>query len=487
LDWILKHWVACGLLLIYTGVLLHHAAVGRRASTGIEGYYVGARNLSGLVIGISFVATFASTNSYIGHAGKGYAYGLAWLVMAGTIVVFTYLSWKYVAPRLRAFTGAVGAVTVPDYLARRYGENAAVRTFAALVVVLASLLYLVAIFKGAGTLFEVFLGIPYEMAVFVTLVIVVLYTSVGGFVSVVRTDVIQGVLMMIGSVTIFLFVTDAAGGMTRLPELAEREETAFVFDPNGGIPFAVLLGIAFAGSLKLLVDPRQISRFYALRDAAEIRKGIWVAVFGLIAIQFCLFPVGIYAHFLLEGVTDTDTIIPTLVNDPAIFPLWVSDFLIVAIVAAAMSSIDSVLLVTASTAYNDLVRPRRASASPLFWTRACVVGFAVLGALVALRPPGGIVELTIFSGSLYAVCFVPAILVGLYWKGGSGAGVLASMTLGIAVLLAWLVLGGSGFVHEVFPALAVSLAVYVFVSRMRPQADPYWMKHAFPGGSESGG
>ena len=56
------------------------------------------------------------------------------------------------------------------------------------------------------------------------------------------------------------------------------------------------------------------------------------------------------------------------------------------------------------------------------------------------------------------------------------------MTLGIAVLLAWLVLGGSRFVHEVFPALAVSLAVYVFVSRMRPQADPDWMKHAFPGG-----
>ena len=152
MDWILQHWVACGLLLVYTGLLLHHAAIGRRASTGVEGYYVGARNLSGLVIGMSFVATFASTNSYIGHAGKGYAYGLAWLLMAATIVVFTYLSWRFVAPRLREFTGAVGAVTVPDYLARRYGENAAVRTFAAAVVVLASLLYLVAIFKGAGRL-----------------------------------------------------------------------------------------------------------------------------------------------------------------------------------------------------------------------------------------------------------------------------------------------------------------------------------------------
>lgn len=480
MDWILEHWVACTLLLAYTGLLLHHALVGRRASTGVEGYYVGGRNLSGVVIGVSFVATFASTNSYIGHAGKGYAFGLPWLIMAATIVLFTWLSWKFVAPRLRAYTGAVGAVTVPDYLARRYGENSAVRTLSAIVVVLSSLLYLVAIFKGAGHLFEMFLGIPYEMAVLVTLTIVVVYTSVGGFVSVVRTDVVQGGLMMVGSVTIFLFVTDAAGGIGRLPELATRQETRFLFDANGGIPLAVLLGIAFAGSLKLLVDPRQISRFYALRDASEIRKGIWVAVAGLVVIQFCLFPVGIYAHFLLDGVTDTDSIIPTLVNDASIFPIWVSDFLIVAIVAAAMSSIDSVLLVTASTAYNDLVRPRWAPASPLTWTRGSVVGFALIGALIAMRPPGGIVELTIFSGSLYAVCFVPAILVGLYWRSGSAPAVLASMTTGVVVLLGWLLLGGSKFLHEVFPALAVSLAVYVVVSRATPQAEPAWMRTASP-------
>ena len=301
------------------------------------------------------------------------------------------------------------------------------------------------------------------------------YTSVGGFVSVVRTDVVQGSLMMIGSVTIFFFVTDAAGGITRLPELATRDETKFLFDSNGGIPLAVLLGIAFAGSLKLLVDPRQISRFYALRDASEIRKGILVAVVGLITIQFCLFPVGIYAHFLLEGVTDTDSIIPMLVNDTAIFPVWVSDFLIVAIVAAAMSSIDSVLLVTASTAYNDLVRPRISTATPLTWTRGFVVGFALLGALIALRPPGGIVELTIFSGSLYAVCFVPAILVGLYWRSGSAQAVLASMGAGVAVLLGWLLAGGSVYLHEVFPALAVSLGVYFVVSRATHQVGPTWM------------
>lgn len=463
-SWVTTHWVACVLLGAYMLMLGWHALVGRRVATSVEGYYVGGRNMGGIAIGMSFVATFASTNSYIGHAGKGYAFGLAWLVMAAIIVVFTWLSWKVVAPKLRAYTLDSGAVTVPDFLAQRYGRDGRVRTLSAVVVVLASLLYLVAIFKGAGNLFEVFLGIPYEMAVGVTLLIVVGYTSVGGFVSVVRTDVLQGGLMLIGAVLIFWFVTRAAGGVSALPQLADSAASRHVFELNGGIPFPVLLGIAIAGSLKLLVDPRQISRFYALRDDAQIRRGVWVAVIGILIIQFCLFPVGIYAHFLVSNVTDTDTIVPLLVNDYTVFPLWISDFLIVAIVAAAMSSIDSVLLVAASTAFNDLVKPHVRLLKPLVWTRVAVVGFALTGAALALNPPGGIVEITIFSGSLYAVCFVPAILFGLHWSHGTAAGVLASMCTGVAVLLLWLALGFGQVLHEVFPALLVSTGMYVGVS-----------------------
>ena len=129
---------------------------------------------------------------------------------------------------------------------------------------------MIAIFKGAGHLFEQFLGVPYEVAVGITLAIVVAYTSIGGFVSVVRTDILQGILMVLGSITIFYFVTEAAGGVTSISRLADNPETDFVFEWNGGIPFAVLIGIALSGALKLLVDPRQVSRFYALRDELSL-------------------------------------------------------------------------------------------------------------------------------------------------------------------------------------------------------------------------
>ena len=475
MTWIADHWVAAILLVAYTAVLFYNANIGRKSSRHLADYYLGDRRMGGAVVGISFFATFASTNSYIGHAGKGYEYGLPWLTMAGLIIVFTVLSWKTVAPRLRRFTSHWDALTLPDYLQERFGsQSPALRLVAAGVIVFSSLLYLVAIFKGGGNLFERFLQIPYYGAVALTLLIVMFYTSIGGFVSVVRTDVIQGVLMVVASVTIFYFVTAAAGGVAILPQLVERPQSAHLFSWNAAMPFAVLLGISLSGSLKLLVDPRQVSRFFALKDERAVRVGFWVSLVGITIIMFSLFPVGLYARFLLDGVQDTDLIIPTLVSDGNVFPMWVADFLVIAMLAAAMSSMDSVLLVAASVLYKDIVETIHPSARPVTWTRAGVIGLALLAAVVALKPPGGIVEITIFSGSLYAVCFFPAIVFGLHWRAGSARAVLVSIVLGILVLVGWLLGGGREFVHEVFPAMLVSCLSYCWVAKATSPALAEW-------------
>ena len=478
MAWLIEHWFAAALFAAYTALLVLHARAGLRAGASADGYFVAGRRLGGVVVGISFYATFASTNSYIGHAGKSYEYGVAWLTMAVLLVVFAWLSWRLVAPRMRRFTAAWGSLTVPDFLAVRFASER-VRLAAGVVVAFSSLLYLVAVFKGAGHLLQIFLGIPYEVAVGATLAMIVGYTSVGGFLSVVRTDVVQGVLMAIGSVLIFYFVTTAAGGVGVVVELPSQPGAGHLFELDAALPFVVLLGIAFAGSLKLLVDPRQLTRFYGLRDERSIRVGIWVAAAGILVIQFCLFPVGLYARFLLDGVTDTDLIVPTLVRDGAVFPPLARDFLVVAILAAAMSSLDSVLLVAASVTTRDIAgRWLQSPSSPgvdsaenariVVWTRICVVAFAVVAAVVALRPPGGIVELTIFSGSLFAVCFVPTILLGLHWRRGDEAAALAAFGIGIGVLLVWIAAGLDATVHEVFPALACSTTAYVFLAWRRP-------------------
>ena len=471
MSWVLEHGFLLLLFALYTAVLLHNAAVGRRNVRDVRDYFVAGRNLGGVAVGMSFFATLASTNSYIGHAGKGYAWGLPWFSLAILIVFFAVVSWRFIGADLRRYASRWDALTMPDYLSKRFPDAARpqrLRAASAMVIVFCSVLFLVAIFKGAGNLFQRFLDIPYAAAVGLTLIVVMAYTSIGGFLSVVRTDVLQGALMLVGSVVIFWYVTDAAGGVGRLVDLAATPDTAHLFEFSGGIPFAVLLGIALSGSLKLLVDPRQLSRFFALRDASQVRVGLWVSAIGLTIVLGCLFPVGLYAHFLLDGVTDTDLIVPTLITDASVFPPMVADFLIVAIVAAAMSSMDSVLLVAASVFSRDLLLLRYPGLPALRVTRLAVVAFALVSAVIALRPPGGIVEITIFSGSLYAACFLPAVVAGLHWRRGTASAVLASMLCGVAVLLVWLVSGLGSMLHEVFPALLASCVAYWLVSVRSP-------------------
>ncbi len=478
----MQHWFAVILFAGYATLLIIHARAGFKTSDTVDEYFVGGRRFGGAVIGVSFFATFASTNSYIGHAGKGYAYGAPWLVFPALIVLATWLSWRLVGPRLRYFTTALESVTVPDFLAVRFASPS-LRALTGLVVAFSSLLYLIAIFKGAGNLFQVFLDIPYRSAVALTLVIVMAYTSVGGFFSVVRTDVVQGILMVVGSMLIFGFVTHAAGGIASVATLFDRPDTEHLFSLNAELPFAVLIGIAMAGSLKLLVDPRQLSRFYGLKDARSLRAGIWIAAIGILLIQFSLFPVGLYARMLLEGVSDTDLVVPMLVNDVNVFPIIVADFLVVAITAAAMSSMDSVLLVAGSVLSRDVVGSFRelAGSESVRWSRWGIVGIALAAALIALNPPGGIVEITIFSGSLYAVCFVPTVILGLHWERGDSVSAVMSILVGITTLGVWLALGFDSFVHEVFPALAASISVYVVMALSRPPVDDPKIGEIFSG------
>ena len=126
---------------------------------------------------------------------------------------------------------------------------------------------------------------------------------------------------------------------------------------------------------------------------------------------------------------------------------------------------DSVLLVASSTLYKNLVAPFKKVENEVRLSRVAVIGFACLAAFMALNPPGDIVGITIFSGSLYAVCFFPPVVFGLYGRIAPASRVFVAMLLGIATLIAWIALGLSSLLHEVFPGLIVSTAIYLAFSK----------------------
>ena len=424
--------------------------------------------MGGWVIGLSFFATYASTNSFVGFSDD-LDWGIPWMLFIPTAVAFSLFAWIVVAPRLRAFTAAMDSLTIPDFIGFRFGSTTA-RVFSALIMVAASFFYMTAVFKGIGNLLETFLEIQYEVSIVIVFFIVMTYTMIGGFISVVKTDSVQGVVMVLAAIVLFSGTVSAAGGLASISEVRTQPGGEELFTWGGGVAIPVLMGTMFAGLVKFAVEPRQLSRFFALQGDKATRTGMIVSSLTFAAVFSLLIPVGIYARRVIPGgLEDTDLVVPTLLTE--VFGPGTGAFLLVAMVAAAMSSLDSVLLVMASTTERDIVsvlKPGRTEAAEMFWTKGWVALFALITAVISLNPPDGIVELTAFSGSLYGACFFPAIVFGLHWRRGSGAGVIASFVIGISVLLGWNIFPGSEILHEVFPAMIFSTFAFWIVSLFTP-------------------
>ena len=458
--WLQAHWLPTLLLGGYGAMLVHHAFLGRRETKDLTDFFVGGRSMGGLVLGMSFFATFASTNAFVGLAGQSYTFGAPWLLFIPAFIACSLIAWIVVAPRFRAMTEELDSVTLADFVGSRYSSQAS-RVIVGAIIAVASVFYMTAIYRGSGLVLSSLLSIPYEAAIFLVLIITMSYTMVGGFKSVVRTDAVQGGVMLLAAFAFVSFLLPATGGPGVLFELPSRPETEQLFQWNTAIPLALMLGLIFSGAIKIIIEPRQLSRFYGLRDQAAVRRGMIVSMTAFLVLFALLLPVGMLAHIVLpETITDTDLVLPTLLEQP-FMPEAVAALILVAVASAAMSSLDSVLLVSASVCQSDLVAPivPVARKHGIAVTRVFIAILSVTTALVSLNPPGGIIELTAISGSLYSVCLGPAVIGALLWKRGNGTAVIASIAVGVVVMLFWRAYPPASL-HEVFPATAVSAVVY---------------------------
>ncbi|MBO5665838.1 MAG: sodium:proline symporter, partial [Firmicutes bacterium] len=204
--------------VIITGVM-----IGRRSKKNSEGFYLGGRGMGPLVTAMSAEASDMSSWLLMGLPGVAYLSGVAdasWTAIG--LAVGTYLNFLLVAKRLRRYSVQLDAITIPSFISKRYGEKKPViMCIASLAILIFFVPYVASGLAAIGKLFNSLFGWDYMMAVIIGTIVIISYTSVGGFSAVATMDLIQSVIMSIALIVITVFGINQAGGLDAVVENAK--------------------------------------------------------------------------------------------------------------------------------------------------------------------------------------------------------------------------------------------------------------------------
>jgi SSS family solute:Na+ symporter len=452
----------------------------RKSTADSEGYLLAGRSLSPAVAALSAGASDMSGWLLLGLPGALYASGLveAWIGIG--LTVGALVNWIVVAPRLRRQTEELGdALTIPEYLGNRFPDHAALlRLASAVIVVVFFTVYTAAGMVGGGKLFATAFGGAYMTGIWVTALVVLAYTMIGGFLAVSLTDFVQGVIML-GALVVMPLVVMFGGPGDGIAGIAAVPQAGFLDITHGltaiGWLSAVTWGLGYFG------QPHIIVRFMAVRSVADVPRARNIAMVWMVLCLAGAVGVGLAGRAYIErtgtALADPETIFIVLAN--ALFHPLMTGFLYAALLAAIMSTISSQLLVSSSSLTEDfyrlVLRKQAGEREAVNVGRASVALVAAMGIVIARDPDSEVLGLVAHAWAGFGAAFGPLVLLALTWRRMTGAGALAGLVTGASVVAAWIgagfdksFLGGPG-VYEIIPGfIAAWIAIVVVSLATRP-------------------
>jgi sodium/proline symporter len=458
--------VAYGIALFAIGLW------GGRESGTVAGYYVAGKKLPSWVIAFSNNATGESAWLLLGLTGMGYAVGFhALWVILGEVLGVT-LGWTLVALPFKEYTDRYESITVPDYLTSRFRDRGNVIRWISLVVILSMVAaYTAAQLTATGKAFNSFLGTSYQAGVWLGAAIILFYTTVGGFKAVAYSDLLQGLLMFVGLAIMPFVGFAAAGGWSSVMTKLAADDPSLL-SPMGSFGFTargvasavgfVAVGLAFLGAPQLLV------RWISARDRKQIVNGSLIAVICIVVFDIGAVLTGVAGRALFPGIADQEAILPTMTS--GLLPEIFIGIYLVIVLAASMSTVDSLLILASSVVARDVIqnifKPDLRDRSIALIGQATTVVLGAAALVFALGQVRVIFWFVLFAWSGLACAFTPVVLCSLFWKRTTLAGAIAGMIAGFFTAIVWVLFlkPHALDLYEMIPGFLVAFAVTIAVS-----------------------
>ena len=478
-------------ILVYLGCMLY---VGYRCSKNNNDsadFYLGGRKLGPLVT-MSAEASDMSSWLLMGLPGLAYLTGVAdagWTAIG--LAIGTYLNWRIVAKRIRRYTHVAGnSITLPSFFSNRYrDEKKILQSIGAIFIVIFFIPYTASGFAACGKLFSSLFGINYQVAMVISALIIVGYTTLGGFLAASTTDFIQSIIMSIALIIVFIFGINVAGGVSAVVENAQSLPGYLTmhttYDPVSGTeqPYPIISIVSMiAWGLGYFGMPHILLRFMAIEDEEKLKLSRkvatgWVVISLAVAVLIGIIGLAMTAAgelIPLEGSASETIIvkIADLMSQHGVLPALLAGTILAGILASTMSTADSQLLAASSSVSSDLLgdflKKKTGKKGSMFADRITLLIIALVAVFLARDPNSSVFNIVSFAWAGFGAVFGPVVLFALFWKRSNWQGALAGMISGGAMVFIWKYLvrplGGAWDIYELLPAFLVSCAAIVLVS-----------------------
>lgn len=460
----------------------------KNKNSGESDYFLGGRKMGPFVTGLSAQASDMSGWLLMGFPGSILAAGFGKVWIAIGLALGSYLSWLLVARRLRVFSQeADDSITIPQYLNNRFkASGLTLQIVCAVVFFVCFSVYVASGFKAGAKLFNTVMGLNSTVSMVLFAFIIIIYTLTGGFRAVCYTDFFQA-LLMLGALIIVPIVILATHDVS-IASVTAESPNYFNLLPSGKFDYEsfsdIISGLAWG--FGYFGMPHIIIRFMSIADDKKIKTSRRTATAWVVASLAMAVVIGLVGRMVLpELVTgDKESVFIQLVR--MTFPGFISGILLSAILAAAMSTADSQLLVASSAVTSDIYKPmvvkkaeregKQLNKSKLdkqiVWIGRSVVILIAIAAFIIANIPGGggIMDLVENAWAGFGAAFGPVILLSLYWKRITYKGALAGIIGGALTVVIWIIfLSETTGIYELFPGFIVGMLATLIVSLLDKQ------------------
>ncbi|MBQ8918767.1 MAG: sodium/pantothenate symporter [Acidaminococcaceae bacterium] len=478
--------------LLYISYWVQQQSSEARSSNFVKDYFIGGRSLGGFVLAMTTVATYSSVSTFVGGPGVAWQIGYGWLYMAIVQMVVIFLVMGVFGKKISLIAKDIDAVTVIDIIRARYKSDA-LANMAAIFIVAFFCATMVDQFVGAAKLFEAVTGYSYMTGLTMFGIIVVIYTTIGGFKGVAITDAICAVAMMVGMAILFYCLLDKAGGYSAIMAHFRANDPAML-EPlsRGKMPVSLYISQWLLVGVCTLALPQSVVRSISYKDTKALRQAIIIGtvVIGVVTI------IATWVGVLCKGVLtnpdlaayggSVDNIMPRTIIS-VMSPFW-AGVVIIGPIAATISTVSSLLLTSSSSIIKDVyMRSLEKSGKSLSndgvkrlsMIFTILLGFGIY--LISIAPPSVIWKINMFAFGGLETAFFWVMIFGLFWHKANSTGAICAMFGGVAAYCITMALGFKVFsLHQITIGITTSLLFFLIGNAMGKMPDMETLKLFFP-------